>query len=50
MMNSCGDFLWGEDWDGVDAGLLTREPRGKWAHYTIVQDAFTELRDFLNIG
>ena len=30
----------------VDAGLLTREQRGKWAHYTIVQDAFTELRDF----
>jgi ArsR family transcriptional regulator len=33
----------------VDAGLLTREQRGKWAHYTIVQDAFNELRDFLDI-
>lgn len=33
----------------VDAGLLTREQRGKWAHYTIIYEAFTELRDFLNI-
>ena len=33
----------------VDAGLLTREQRGKWAHYTIIYKAFDELRDFLNI-
>ncbi|MGO1536876.1 MAG: ArsR/SmtB family transcription factor [Yaniella sp.] len=33
----------------VEAGLLTREQRGKWAHYTIIQEAFDELRDFLNI-
>ncbi|SRR5690625_1337559 len=34
----------------VDAGLLTRQQRGKWAHYTVIQEAFTELRDFLNIS
>jgi len=33
----------------VDAGLLTREQRGKWAHYTITHEVFNELRDFLNI-
>lgn len=33
----------------VDAELLTREQRGKWAHYTIIHEAFDELRDFLNI-
>lgn len=33
----------------VDAGLLVREQRGKWAHYTIVKDAFSELRNFLDI-
>lgn len=32
----------------VDAGLLTRQQRGKWAHYTVVAEAFDELRDFLN--
>ncbi|NWN89093.1 MAG: winged helix-turn-helix transcriptional regulator [Micrococcaceae bacterium] len=33
----------------VEAGLLTREQRRKWAYYTIIQAAFTELRDFLNL-
>src|SRR5690625_3812782 len=31
----------------VEAGLLTREQRGKWAHYTVVREAFTQLRTFL---
>lgn len=31
----------------VEAGLLTREQRGKWAHYTVVREAFAELRQFL---
>lgn len=34
----------------VDAGLLTREQRGKWAHYSVVHDAFAELRDFLDLA
>lgn len=34
----------------VDAGLLTREQRGRWAHYTVVPEAFAELRAFLSIG
>ena len=25
----------------VDAGLITREQRGKWAYYRIADDAFT---------
>lgn len=33
----------------VEAGLLTREQRGKWAHYTVVREAFTELRRFLTL-
>ncbi|MGY4845441.1 ArsR/SmtB family transcription factor [Kocuria sp. MNB10] len=33
----------------VDAGLLTREQRGKWAHYTVVRGAFTELRELLDL-
>lgn len=33
----------------VEAGLLTREQRGKWAHYTVVREAFTELRQFLTL-
>ncbi|MCZ4539153.1 metalloregulator ArsR/SmtB family transcription factor [Dietzia maris] len=33
----------------VDAGLLTREQRGKWAHYTVVREAFGELRGFLDL-
>ncbi|MGQ1798314.1 ArsR/SmtB family transcription factor [Kocuria oceani] len=34
----------------VDAGLLTREQRGKWAHYSVVPEAFAELRSFLDLG
>lgn len=34
----------------VDAGLLRREQRGRWAHYSIVTDAFAELREFLDLG
>lgn len=33
----------------VDAGLLTREQRGKWAHYTMAKDTFNDLRDFLHL-
>lgn len=33
----------------VEAGLLTREQRGRWAHYTVVHDAFAELRMFLSL-
>ncbi|MCY1158052.1 MAG: transcriptional regulator [Citricoccus sp.] len=33
----------------VDAGLLTREQRGKWAHYSVVPEAFAELRTFLDL-
>lgn len=34
----------------VDAGLLTREQRGRWAHYSVVPSAFAELRAFLDIA
>lgn len=34
----------------VDAGLVTREQRGKWAHYTLVPGAFAELRAVLDIS
>lgn len=34
----------------VDAGLLTREQRGRWAHYSVVPEAFAELRAFLDVG
>lgn len=34
----------------VEAGLLAREQRGKWAHYTVVREAFTELRQFLTLN
>jgi ArsR family transcriptional regulator len=34
----------------VDAGLITREQRGKWAHYNIIPAAFTKLRDFLDLA
>ena len=34
----------------VDAGLLTREQRGKWAHYSVVPEAFADLRTFLDLG
>lgn len=31
----------------VDAGLLTREQRGRWAHYTAVPGVLDVARDFL---
>lgn len=34
----------------VEAGLLVREQRGRWAHYSVVREAFDELRDFLDLG
>ena len=34
----------------VEAGLLSREQRGKWAHYTVVREAFAELRQFLSLN
>ena len=34
----------------VVAGLLTREQRGKWAHYTVIPEAFAELRKMLDLG
>lgn len=33
----------------VDAGLLTREQRGKWAHYSIIPEAFGQLRNLLDL-
>ncbi|MGN0099682.1 metalloregulator ArsR/SmtB family transcription factor [Dietzia sp. CH92] len=33
----------------VDAGLLSREQRGKWAHFTVVRESFDELRGFLDL-
>lgn len=32
----------------VDAGLLTREQRGRWAYYTVVDPALAGLRDALD--
>ena len=34
----------------VDAGLLQREQRGKWAHYTVERSAFAELQAVLALG
>ncbi|MCK6091940.1 ArsR family transcriptional regulator [Micrococcus endophyticus] len=34
----------------VEAGLLTREQRGRWAHYTVVPAAFAELGRMLELG
>lgn len=34
----------------VDAGLLVREQRGKWAHYTVVRESFDDLRRFLDLS
>ncbi|XNY99952.1 ArsR/SmtB family transcription factor [Micrococcus luteus] len=34
----------------VDAGLVTREQRGRWAHYTVVPEAFARLRELLAFG
>ncbi|MCT1431908.1 metalloregulator ArsR/SmtB family transcription factor [Brachybacterium muris] len=33
----------------VEAGLVTREQRGRWAHYSVVPAAFAELRAFLDL-
>lgn len=33
----------------VMVGLLRREQRGKWAHYTVVREAVDELRAFLDL-
>lgn len=33
----------------VDAGLITREQRGKWAHYSVVPEAFAEIRGLLDL-
>jgi ArsR family transcriptional regulator len=33
----------------VDAGLLTREQRGKWAHYSVVRETIDDLRRFLDL-
>ena len=34
----------------VDAGLLTRVQRGKWAYYSVVHEVFDELRRFLDLA
>lgn len=34
----------------VDAGLLAREQRGRWAYYTAIPEAFAELRSFLDLS
>lgn len=34
----------------VEAGLLTREQRGRWAHYSVIPEAFAELRQLLDVG
>lgn len=33
----------------VDAGLITREQRGRWAHYSIIPEAFDQLRNLLDL-
>lgn len=33
----------------VDAGLVTRDQRGRWAYYAIDAQAFTELREVLDL-
>jgi ArsR family transcriptional regulator len=34
----------------VDAGLLTRQQRDKWAHYSVVHETFKDLRRFLDLA
>jgi ArsR family transcriptional regulator len=34
----------------ADAGLLTREPRGKWAWFRVEHDRVAVLRDALGMG
>ena len=31
----------------VEAGFVTREQRGRWAHYTVVTERFAELSTYL---
>ena len=31
----------------VEAGIITREQRGRWAHYTVRPEALTSLNEFL---
>jgi len=31
----------------TEAGLVTREQRGRWAHYTVVRNVLDVARDFL---
>ena len=32
-----------------DAGLVTRDKRGRWVHYTVRSDALSAVRNFLDI-
>ena len=32
-----------------DAGLVTREKRGRWVHYTVRAEALARVRDFLDL-
>lgn len=34
----------------VDAGLLVREQKGRWAHYTVVLEPFARLRTVIDLG
>jgi ArsR family transcriptional regulator len=34
----------------VEAGLVTREQRGKWAHYSVVPEAVAQLRQLLDLS
>jgi ArsR family transcriptional regulator, arsenate/arsenite/antimonite-responsive transcriptional repressor len=34
----------------ADAGLITREQRGRWAHYTASSDVLDVARDFLGVS
>lgn len=33
----------------VEAGLIVREQRGRWAHYSVVPEAFARLRQVLDL-
>lgn len=33
----------------VEAGLVTREQRGRMAHYSIVPEAFAQIRDIVDV-
>ena len=32
-----------------DAGLVTREQRGRWVHWTVRPESLTSVREFLNL-